>query len=116
MDGRKLLPSFACKARGRHGLLIRSVAACVVAAVMASPARAETLTFADAAIGAPPENFEFGRTGQGSAGQWIVVQDATAEGGRALEQTSAEATDYRFPLAIYRPVTAKNIEVSVRFK
>ena len=32
-------------------------------------------------------------------------------GGRAIEQTSTERTDYRFPLAIYKPVSAGNVEV-----
>lgn len=66
--------------------------------------------------GLPPDGFDFGRTGQGEAGQWVVVVDATAGHGRAIAQTSTDTTDYRFPLAIYRPSDAKNLEVSVRFK
>ena len=68
------------------------------------------------AVGAAPEDFEFARTGQGGAGTWVVVGDPTALGGRAIEQTSSDATDYRFPLAIYTPVSAANAAVSVRFK
>ena len=79
------------------------------------PARADMIMF-NAAAGAPPADFEFARTGSGGPGRWIVADDDTAEGGRALEQSSTERTDYRFPLAIYSPVTAKNVEVSVRFK
>ena len=56
------------------------------------------------------------RTGQGGLGKWAVVSDSTASGGRAIEQTSTERTDYRFPLAIYAAVSAKNADVSVRFK
>jgi hypothetical protein len=37
-------------------------------------------------------------------------------GGRVLAQTSSDRTDYRFPLAIYQPVSAADVEVSVRFK
>ena len=66
--------------------------------------------------GAAPENFESARTGSGGPGKWAVVEDASAEGGRAVEQTSTEKTDYRFPLAIYQPLSAKNVEVSLRFK
>ena len=66
--------------------------------------------------GAAPEHFEFARTGSGGAGKWVIVEDATAEGGRAVEQTSDEKTDYRFPLAIYQPLSAKDVEVSLRFK
>ena len=67
-------------------------------------------------IGAPPPDFDFARTGQGTTGQWVVVVDATAGGGRAIEQSSADQTDYRFPLAIYSPLSAKNVDVSIRFK
>ena len=38
-------------------------------------------------IGAPPNEFEFTRTGQGGPSQWVVVADATAANGRAIEQT-----------------------------
>jgi hypothetical protein len=66
--------------------------------------------------GAPPADFDFARTGQGGPGQWVVVDDASASGGRAIEQSSTDRTDYRFPLAIYRPTEAKNVDVTLRFK
>jgi hypothetical protein len=61
-------------------------------------------------VGAAPARFEFARTGQGGPGRWVVVADA------AIEQTSTDTTDYRFPLAIYQPVSAGNVDVTVRFK
>jgi hypothetical protein len=67
-------------------------------------------------VGAAPARFEFARTGQGRPSQWAVVADATAAGGRAIEQTSTDATDYRFPLAIHRELSAVNVSVAVRFK
>jgi len=67
-------------------------------------------------VGAAPAEFEIARTGRGSVGQWTVVTDATAAKGQAIEQTSADPTDYRFPLAIYRPASATNLDVTVRFK
>jgi hypothetical protein len=67
-------------------------------------------------LGMAPVDFDFGRTGQGGAGQWIVTRDASAAGGRAIEQSSTDRTDYRFPLAIYKPFSAANADVSVRFK
>jgi len=67
-------------------------------------------------VGAVPADFEFARTGQGAPAQWVVVEDATATSSRAIEQSSADRTDYRFPLAIYQPVSAKNVEVTLRFK
>jgi hypothetical protein len=66
--------------------------------------------------GAPPADFDFARTGHGKAGLWRVVPDATASGGRTIEQSDADRTDYRFPLAIYRSLSAKNVDASVRFK
>ncbi len=66
--------------------------------------------------GMPPEGFDFARTGQGGPGQWAVVSDPSASGGYAIEQTSTDRTDYRFPLAIYGAVETKNVEVSVRFQ
>ena len=68
------------------------------------------------AVGTAPADFEFARTGQGGPGRWVMVADATAAGGRAIEQVSTEPTDNRFPLAIYSPLSAKNVEVVVRFK
>jgi hypothetical protein len=66
-------------------------------------------------VGAAPAGFEFARTGQGGPGRWAVAADS-ATGGRAIEQTSTERTDYRFPLAIYQAVSAGNVDLSVRFK
>lgn len=56
------------------------------------------------------------RTGEGEAGKWTIVADPTAVNGRALGQLSNDPTDYRFPLAIYKPYSGKDLELSVRFK
>jgi hypothetical protein len=95
---------------------VRAAAALMLLLSAALTARAEMITFTDTKPGAAPENFAFARTGSGGPGQWTVVEDSTAEGGRALEQTSNEKTDYRFPLAIYQPLSAKNVDVSIRFR
>jgi len=75
------------------------------------------------APGLPPDGFTFWRTGDGDVGEWLVVKDpaaisgqAAAISGQAIAQTSKDETDYRFPLAIYKPVSAKNVDVVVRFK
>ena len=67
-------------------------------------------------VGAPPADFEFLRTGEGEPGQWTVVRDTTAINGAAIEHVSLDQHENRFPLAIYAPVSAKDFEVSVRFK
>lgn len=63
-----------------------------------------------------PAQFMFARTGQGPEGRWLVVRDETAQRGRSIAQVNQDSTNYRFPLAIYEPFTAKNVEVTVRFK
>ncbi len=96
-----------------------AMAACVVAcAASVGFAQQGTtmISLEKMAIGSPPAGFDFARTGQGGPGQWAVVNDASAEGGRTIEQTSTERTDYRFPLAIYTAISVKNADVSVRFK
>jgi len=80
------------------------------------PARAQHVSFADTPLGTTPKDFQPALTGSGRQGEWRVVEDATAEGGRALAQLDADATDYRFPLAIYMPTVPSDVEVTVRFK
>jgi hypothetical protein len=61
-------------------------------------------------------DFTLWRTGEGEVGKWTVVADPTASNGQALGQLSNDRTDYRFPLAIYKPYSGKDLELSVRFK
>src|SRR5215467_14895240 len=56
------------------------------------------------------------RTGEGDPAEWTVVADASAKGGQAIAQVSKDKTGYRFPLAIYKQFSGRNVEVSVRFK
>jgi hypothetical protein len=87
--------------------------------LMASPAAAQsaaTVNIAAMPEGQAPPGFAFARTGQGEAGEWRVVADPTSAGGKAIAQTSKDKTDYRFPLAVYQQASAKNIEVTLRFK
>jgi hypothetical protein len=67
-------------------------------------------------IGAAPADFEFARTGQGGPGRWAVVADTSSVSGHAIEQTSTDTTDYRFPLAIYQAVSTDNLDIVLRFK
>jgi hypothetical protein len=93
----------------------------IMAAIItsAAPAQAEgpiSVSLTEAQIGTLPQGFVADRTGEGAAADWKVVQDSAAPGGHVLAQTSTDRTDYRFPLAIYQPVSTANAEVSVRFK
>jgi hypothetical protein len=96
-----------------------AAAACAIACAGSATLAQEGITMIGIEkmdIGSAPADFDFGRTGQGGPGQWLVVSDASATGGRAIEQSSTDRTDYRFPLAIYKPLSAKNVGVSLRFK
>lgn len=64
----------------------------------------------------PPEFLTTWRTGQGALGDWQVVADPTATQGRAIAQLSKDNTDNRYPLAVYQPLPAQDVEASVRFK
>jgi hypothetical protein len=77
---------------------------------------ATTIDFAKSAIGSSPSDFEFQRTGEGDLGQWTLVRDPSAAGGVAIEHVSTDPRDDRFPLAIYQPIVAENLEVKVRLK
>jgi hypothetical protein len=61
-------------------------------------------------------DFTLWRTGQGDAGEWKLIADPTATDSRAIAQVSKDRTDYRFPLAVYKPYSGKDLELSVRFK
>ena len=87
-----------------------------LALALAPAARAQTVDLASMEAGKPPAGFELARTGKGAPGTWIVVEDASAPGGRALAQTSVDRTDYRVPLAILPLAPAANVEVHVSFK
>jgi len=67
-------------------------------------------------LGSPPSGFIFARTGKGAESKWTVTEDQTASSGRAIEQTSTDRTDYRFPLAIHESLSAANLDVGIRFK
>lgn len=111
MDGRSL-PTMRV-------IFIAVVAACAFACVD-TPALSQSggvmIPIDKMTVGTAPADFEFARTGQGTVGQWVVIDDPSSVSKRAIEQSSTDGTDYRFPLAIYQPTTAKNVEVAIRFK
>jgi hypothetical protein len=75
------------------------------------------LDFDTAEVGKPPPDFSTALTGGGGPVTWVVKEEPSAPSdGKVLAQTSADTTDYRFPLCVYDPFTAKDVEVSVKFK
>jgi hypothetical protein len=79
-------------------------------------ALAQTVTFESETPGQPPRDFELGLAGEGGPGRWEIVADPTAVGGKALAQLSTSTMDFRFLVAMYKPVTAANVEVTARCK
>ncbi|MBI3301599.1 MAG: DUF1080 domain-containing protein [Deltaproteobacteria bacterium] len=76
-----------------------------------------TLDFDTFEVGKTPAGFSTALTGGGGPVSWVIQEDSTApSGGKVLAQTSTDKTDYRFPLCVYNPLTAKDVEVSVKFK
>jgi Domain of Unknown Function (DUF1080) len=96
------------------GAALFSLALAWPAAAQSSAAAARTFTFDGDPVGSPPAGFEFARTGQGAEGTWIVRADADKPSNHVLVQESADPTDYRFPLAIVREGSHKNVTLSVR--
>jgi hypothetical protein len=87
----------------------------VTAAADAQP-RTIRVDIASMQPGAAPPGFSFALTGGGPIAAWKVVADPTAAAQKAIAQTSQDRTDYRFPLAVYQPITAKDVDVTVHFK
>ena len=76
----------------------------------------DRIDFTQNDMGVPPADFDFWRTGRGPVGDWAVVRDTTASTGAVIEQSSRDATENRYPLAIYKSASLKNVEVSASFK
>jgi len=94
------------------------LAGLALAAGAVRPAGAQTVSPLDALPppGGPlPDGFDSARTGRGRPARWDVVADPTAPGSRAVAQTEADLTGYRFPLLSWRGLSA-DVEASVRFK
>ena len=67
-------------------------------------------------VGKAPSGFDFGRTGNGAQGVWVVqAQPDAPSGPNVLAQTSTDTTDYRFPVAFTGP-PMKDLRLSVRCK
>ena len=87
----------------------------IALAVAIALAQGMKLDFEKDEVGKAPSGFSFALTGQGKAGVWIVRKDDQAHG-NVLVQTDADTTDYRFPVAVYDSVTARDVDLSVQFK
>lgn len=101
--------------RAVHSLVVLATAVCLPAIALAESSGPISIDIS-AGPGREPADFTFWRTGGGEIGKWTIVADPTAANGRAIAQVSNDRTDYRFPLAVYKPYTGQDLEVSMRFK
>ena len=68
--------------------------------------------------GALPDGCTPGLTGGGGPVKWVII-DSEPDGARGVAETSADPTDYRFPLCIVDGrafASLANVDVSVRFR
>src|SRR6266567_1035532 len=80
-------------------------------------AQTTTIDFNKEKIGEAPKGFSTALTGRGKPGKWVVMKDdASPNQGNLLAQTDADSTGYRFPVCVYDGLTAKDVDVSVKFK
>ena len=64
-----------------------------------------------------PAKFHTAKTGGGVQEKWVVTTDPTASSKpNVIAQTSADQTDYRFPLLISDEGSFQDLDVSVKFK
>jgi hypothetical protein len=90
--------------------------ACVTYPVLGvgAPGTATEIEIEKGEIGAPPVEFELSPSSEAKQASWTVVRDATAKTGVAIEQAGLKFAGDRFPLAIYKPASLKNAEISLR--
>lgn len=86
----------------------------VGSAALAAEPSAKRFDFDSDAVGASPAGFEFARTGSGAQGSWMVRADKESPTSHMLVQESADPTDYRFPLAIVKEGSYRDVTLTVR--
>jgi hypothetical protein len=85
-----------------------------IASAQQAAAGAKTLTFDNDPLGSQPAGFEFARTGQGTEGKWVVRADKDSPDNHLLVQESPDPTDNRFPLAVVKEASYRDVTLSVR--
>jgi hypothetical protein len=99
-----------------RGLALVAVSSMFAAALPAVAGERVAVDLSAMPVGVLSSDFVTGRTGDGSVGDWLVVKDDSAETGKAIAQLNGDRTDYRFPLAVYKPFSGEDVDVSLRFK
>jgi hypothetical protein len=97
-------------------IAIAAAATLLGGAAVAEEKTVATFNFDSDGVGQPPKGFQFGLTGKGRPGNWVVQATDGAPGGKkVLAQTDGDTTDYRFPLAFTGP-ELRDLRLSVKCK
>jgi hypothetical protein len=89
----------------------------VLLATWAVSAQTTTIDFNREKVGEAPSGFSNALTGRGRPGKWVVMKDEDSPNqGNVLAQTDADRTDYRFPVCVFDSLTARDVDISVKFK
>jgi hypothetical protein len=89
----------------------------IIGAAMLAHAQTVVIDFNKDELGKTPKGFSTALTGKGEPGNWIVDVDKQDQShGNVLAQTDIDKTGYRFPVCVYDAISAKDVDVSVRFK
>lgn len=81
------------------------------------PSGAEVFSFEDGTAGDTPPGFTAALTGGGGAIRWEVQEaSAATSGGKVVAQLSDDKTNTRYPHLVLDDISAKDVDVSVRFK
>jgi hypothetical protein len=78
--------------------------------------KSATRDFDDQVPGKGAAGFRAGLTGGGGPVSWVVEPDPDRPQGRVLAQRSQDSTDYRFPICVLEGFSAKDLDLSVRFR
>src|SRR6266700_485888 len=80
-------------------------------------AQTNTFDFNNDKVGEAPGGFSTALTGRGKPGKWVVMKDpASPNQSNVLAQTDADRADYRFPVCVYDGLSAKDVDITVKFK
>jgi hypothetical protein len=80
-----------------------------------SSAQSSQIDLSHQEIGAPPQEFEFWRTGRVDFGHWAVVREGASVGGFAIQGSGTDRANEPL-LALYTPVSAIDATIKIRFK
>src|SRR5437762_12033770 len=87
-----------------------------LASAIAVSAQTTTIDFNNDKVGEAPSGFSTALTGRGRPGKWVVMKDAASPNqGNVLAQTDGDRTDYRFPVCIYEGLSAKDVDITIKF-